>query len=62
MFGTWSRRSSKKSSGAEDPLPPLSRQLVVMSEIAWTKHRRVQWSLTLAVAGCTAFALATVVG
>ncbi|MFJ2417758.1 MULTISPECIES: Pycsar system effector family protein [Streptomyces] len=46
----------------KDPLPPLSRQLVVMSEIAWTKHRRVQWSLTLAVAGCTAFALATVVG
>ncbi|PZT70993.1 hypothetical protein DN402_00705 [Streptomyces sp. SW4] len=45
-----------------DPLPPLSRQLVVMSEIAWVKHRRVQWSLMLAVAGCTAFALATVVG
>jgi hypothetical protein len=46
----------------KDPLPPLSRQLVVMSEIAWTKHRRVQWSFTLAVAGCTAFALATVIG
>ncbi|MGW4372720.1 Pycsar system effector family protein [Streptomyces albidoflavus] len=46
----------------KDPLPPLARQLVVMSEIAWIKHRRVQWSLMLAVAGCTAFALATVVG
>ena len=46
----------------KDPLPPLSRQLVVMSEIAWTKHRRVQWSLILAVAGCAAIALATVVG
>ncbi|WEH41956.1 Pycsar system effector family protein [Streptomyces sp. AM 2-1-1] len=46
----------------KDPLPPLSRQLVVMSEIAWAKHRRVQWSLMLAVGGCTAFALATVAG
>ncbi|MFG3549758.1 Pycsar system effector family protein [Streptomyces sp. NPDC047725] len=46
----------------KDPLPPLARQLVVMSEIAWIKHRRVQWSLMFAVAGCTAFALATVVG
>ncbi|MGW3122010.1 Pycsar system effector family protein [Streptomyces sp. NPDC001107] len=45
----------------KDPLPSLSRQVVVMSEIAWTKHRRVQWSLMLAVAGCAAFGLATVV-
>ncbi|MEU2234268.1 MULTISPECIES: Pycsar system effector family protein [Streptomyces] len=34
-----------------DPLPTLSRQLVVMSAIAWTKHRRVQQSLLLAVVG-----------
>ncbi|MFD6276223.1 Pycsar system effector family protein [Streptomyces sp. NPDC060209] len=34
-----------------DALPTLSRQLVVMSAIAWTKHRRVQQSLLLAVAG-----------
>lgn len=34
-----------------DPLPTLSRQLVVMSAIAWTKHRRVQQSLLLAVIG-----------
>jgi hypothetical protein len=34
-----------------DPLPALSRQLVVMSRIAWTKHRRVQVSLWLAIAG-----------
>ncbi|GHK02057.1 hypothetical protein Stsp02_63530 [Streptomyces sp. NBRC 14336] len=46
----------------KDPLPSLSRQVVVMSEIAWTKHRRVQWSLMLGVAGCAAFGLATVVG
>ncbi|MFD8373647.1 Pycsar system effector family protein [Streptomyces sp. NPDC059688] len=46
----------------KDPLPSLSRQAVVMSEIAWTKHRRVQWSLMLGVAGSAAFGLATVVG
>lgn len=46
----------------KDPLPSLSRQVVVMSEIAWNKHRRVQWSLMFAVAGCAAFGLATVVG
>lgn len=46
----------------KDPLPSLSRQVVVMSEIAWNKHRRVQWSLMLAVGGCAAFGLASVVG
>ncbi|MEU9168737.1 Pycsar system effector family protein [Streptomyces sp. NPDC048420] len=45
----------------KDPLSSLSRQVVVMSEIAWNKHRRVQWSLMLAVAGCAAFGLATVI-
>ncbi|MFI2368485.1 Pycsar system effector family protein [Streptomyces sp. NPDC018833] len=34
-----------------DPLPTLSRQLIVMSAITWTKHRRVQQSLLLAVVG-----------
>ncbi|WP_369263531.1 Pycsar system effector family protein [Streptomyces sp. R35] len=48
--------------GDKDPLPSLSRQVVVMSEIAWNKHRQVQWSLLLPVAGGAAFGLATVVG
>ncbi|MDF6017603.1 Pycsar system effector family protein [Streptomyces sp. JH34] len=34
-----------------DALPTLSRQIVVMSAIAWTKHRRVQQSLVAAVVG-----------
>ncbi|MFB7915278.1 Pycsar system effector family protein [Streptomyces sp. NPDC056061] len=34
-----------------DPLPTLSSQIVVMSAIAWTKHKRVQQSLVLAVTG-----------
>ncbi|MFC8176430.1 MULTISPECIES: Pycsar system effector family protein [unclassified Streptomyces] len=42
-----------------DPLPSLTRQVVVMSEIAWAKHRRVQCSLVLSVAGCGCFAMAT---
>ena len=32
-------------------LPQLSRQIVVMARIAWTKHLRVQWSFSLAVVG-----------
>lgn len=32
-------------------LPVLSRQIVRMSEILWTKHVRVQWALWLAVTG-----------
>lgn len=32
-------------------LPQLSRQIVVMARIAWTKHLRVQWSFSLAIAG-----------
>jgi hypothetical protein len=29
----------------------LARQLVVMSQIAWRKHERLQWSLSLFLAG-----------
>jgi hypothetical protein len=39
-------------------LPVLSRQLVNMSEIAWLKHRLVQWSMTLAVVGAALEGLA----
>ncbi|MEY9839791.1 Pycsar system effector family protein [Streptacidiphilus sp. EB103A] len=45
-----------------DPLPALARQVVVLSELAWVKHRRVQWSLLHAVGGCVAFGLAAIVG
>ncbi|MFE0188297.1 Pycsar system effector family protein [Streptomyces sp. NPDC058989] len=43
-------------------LPALSRQIVVMSEIAWTKHRRVQLSFLLAVMGCGALGASAVIG
>ena len=35
----------------EDILPVLSRQLIGASSVAWTKHRRLQLSLLLAVVG-----------
>ncbi|OZC56072.1 hypothetical protein CH267_10930 [Rhodococcus sp. 06-621-2] len=38
-------------------LPVLSRQLVEMSKIAWTKHRLVQWSMSVAPAGVAALAI-----
>ncbi|MGK5640670.1 Pycsar system effector family protein [Streptomyces sp. URMC 126] len=34
-----------------DPLPALSRELVVMSRIAWRKHVYVRWSLVCAAVG-----------
>jgi hypothetical protein len=42
----------------EDPLPVLSRQLVVMSELAWRKHLLVRTSLWAAVAGVVLAGLA----
>lgn len=38
---------------SDDILPVLARQLTAMSAIAWTKHRRLQVSLVLAVLGST---------
>ncbi|MFF1308656.1 Pycsar system effector family protein [Streptomyces sp. NPDC058307] len=43
-------------------LSALSRQIVVMSEIAWTKHRRVQLSLLLAVTGCAVIGASAAIG
>lgn len=39
-------------------LPVLSRQLVVMSRIAWKKHQTVLFSFLLACSGATAVAIA----
>ena len=43
-------------------LPVLSRQLVVMSQIAWRKHRELQVSISGFVVGAALVALASVVG
>lgn len=47
----WSPDALAQRLTRADPLTALSRQLVVMSAIVWTKHRRVQQSLSLAVIG-----------
>lgn len=45
----------------DDLLPVLSRQLVRMSQIAWTKHVRVQWSFTIALLGSALVLVAALV-
>ena len=45
----------------DDLLPVLSRQLVRMSQIAWTKHVRVQWSFLIAMLGSALILLAALV-
>jgi hypothetical protein len=54
----WDPTALKTALQEKDILPQLSRQIVVMSEIAWAKHRRVQWSFALAAAGSLALGLA----
>ena len=39
-------------------LPLLTRQVVSMSQIAWQKHKCLQWSMVLAAVGAGAVALA----
>lgn len=45
-----------------DALPMLTRQLVTLSDIAWSKHERVKGSFAFAVLGALMVALAGVFG
>ncbi|WP_422744754.1 Pycsar system effector family protein [Micromonospora sp. WMMD754] len=54
----WSPEPLEQALRDLDPLPMLSRQLVVMSRIACTKHRRVQESLAAALVGAFLVAIA----
>jgi Family of unknown function (DUF5706) len=56
----WDANTLSSHLAHDDPLPVLSRQLVVMSKIAWQKHLAVQWSMQLAVAGGSCVAVAYV--
>ena len=47
-----------KLSHHQDEERQLARQLVVMSQIAWRKHARLQWSLGFYVAGSMLLVLA----
>ncbi|MEU7580172.1 Pycsar system effector family protein [Streptomyces sp. NPDC041068] len=56
----WSPERLAEALRTTDPLPALSRQLVVMSQVAWRKHRLVQLSFGAAAAGITILAAALV--
>ncbi|MFF3320735.1 Pycsar system effector family protein [Streptomyces sp. NPDC002889] len=47
----WDPERLQEALCERDPLPMLSRQLVTMSRIVWRKHRCVELSFLLAVAG-----------
>ncbi|MFI1397453.1 Pycsar system effector family protein [Streptomyces sp. NPDC020681] len=55
----WTPEQLTEQLTRHDPLPALTHQLVAMSEILWTKQRRVQQSLACALSGG---ALVAVVG
>ncbi len=54
--------AQRLSAPEDDIISVLSRQLVNMSKIAWTKHRRVQWSLWFAAIGVVLTAIAGLSG
>jgi hypothetical protein len=58
----WSPDQLERRLGEANPLPALSRELIVMSAIVWTKHRRVQQSLVLAAVGGALLCLAVALG
>lgn len=58
----WSPTDLQERLRATEMLPVLTRQLVVMSKIAWRKHRYLQLSLLSAVVGALLVSLAGIVG
>lgn len=58
---SWDPVDLQEALQTRDVLPVLSRQLVNMSKIAWTKHMRVQVSLILAAFGALLVGLAAIV-
>jgi hypothetical protein len=58
----WSPERLERRLAETGPLPALSRELVTMSAIVWTKHRRVQQSLGLVAAGGALICLAIAFG
>lgn len=47
----WTAEALQRRLRREDPIPQLSRQIVILAEIAWVKHRRVRTSIMISVAG-----------
>lgn len=57
---SWTPEDLARELRRTDLTEQVARQVVVMADIAWTKHRRVAWSIWLGVAG-GAFLLAAAV-
>lgn len=57
----WNAEDLQKVFEEEDPLPAVTRNIIVMSKIAWTKHRRLQVSMWLATFGTALVGIAAVV-
>lgn len=57
----WNPADLEQALENEPVLPVLARQLVVMSDIAWKKHERVQWSVVAGLLGGAALVLALIV-
>ncbi|WP_127572568.1 Pycsar system effector family protein [Georgenia faecalis] len=47
----WSPDALARELRQSDLMDQVARQVVVMADIAWEKHRRVAWSIWLAVSG-----------
>lgn len=56
----WKPTDLEQALETEPVLPVLARQLVVMSDIAWKKHERVQWSVMTSLVGGVALIVALV--
>jgi hypothetical protein len=56
----WNQAELEQALRTSDALPVLARQLIVMSEIVWMKHLRVQRSLYFGVLGTALVAIAGV--
>lgn len=56
----WNEHALDQALRTHDMLPILSRQLISMSAIAWTKYKRLQWSMNLLMAGTALVAIAVI--
>lgn len=56
----WKPADLERALENEPVLPVLARQLVVMSDIAWKKHERVQWSVIAGLLGGAALIVALI--
>lgn len=57
----WEPQELERALIRGDHLPVVSRNVVIMSKIAWRKHRRLQVSLWLAVLGAATVGLAPII-